>query len=193
MPSQSLQRWRRDAVRALDEIEAAHRAIGGVGRGRRYATQQINRAYAVLLSSQFQAYCRDLHTEVVDALVAATQPAALRPVFRANLMLNRQLDKVNVQPSSLGADFNRFGFRFWDKVEARGRRNAGRKKHLELLNNWRNAIAHHDFNPGLLGGHMVLRLAQVRQWRRSCDRLAHSFDAVLRDEVRALVGRPPWF
>ena len=55
--------------RALDEIEAAHASVGGTGPGRRYATQQINQAYAVLLASQFQGYCRDLHTESVAHLM----------------------------------------------------------------------------------------------------------------------------
>lgn len=55
MPSNALRNWRRGGKQALDEIEAAHAAIGGSGPGRRYATQQINQAYAVMLSSQFQA------------------------------------------------------------------------------------------------------------------------------------------
>jgi len=48
---------------ALDEIEAAHASVGGTGPGRRYATQQINQAYALLIASQFQGFCHDLHTE----------------------------------------------------------------------------------------------------------------------------------
>ena len=50
----------------LDEIAGADAAVGGAARGRRYATQQINRAYAVLLASEFQGFCRDLHSECVD-------------------------------------------------------------------------------------------------------------------------------
>ena len=46
MPSAALIKWEGDAQRALDEIEAAHRAVEGSGRGRRYATLQINHAYA---------------------------------------------------------------------------------------------------------------------------------------------------
>jgi hypothetical protein len=37
----------------LQEIENAHAAVGGTGRGRRYTTQQINRAFVMLLASQF--------------------------------------------------------------------------------------------------------------------------------------------
>jgi hypothetical protein len=62
MPSRSFELWNTDRRQALDQIAAAHAAVGGVGPGRRYATQQINQAYATLLSSQFQGFCRDLHS-----------------------------------------------------------------------------------------------------------------------------------
>ncbi len=66
MPSHSLVRWIKECAKALDDIEAVHCSIGGSKPGRRYAMQQINYAYAVILSSQFQAFYRDLHSEVVD-------------------------------------------------------------------------------------------------------------------------------
>ena len=53
MPSIALTLWTADAAEALDELELAHAAVGGNQRGRRYATQQINRSYAVLLASRF--------------------------------------------------------------------------------------------------------------------------------------------
>src|SRR5579884_2178893 len=65
VPSAAFQEWSTVRAASLDEVENAHRSVGGTGPGRRYATQQINQAYAVLLSSQFQAFCRDLHTECV--------------------------------------------------------------------------------------------------------------------------------
>ena len=77
MSSQSLTRWNGERVDALDEIENAHAMVGGTERGRRYATQQINYAYAALLSSHFQGFCRDLHSECVDHIVAIV-PAQLR-------------------------------------------------------------------------------------------------------------------
>jgi hypothetical protein len=61
MPSLAYREWITTRADALGEIEQAHAAVGGTGRGRRYATQQINQAYAVMLASQFQGYCRDLH------------------------------------------------------------------------------------------------------------------------------------
>ena len=70
MPSHSLVRWNGERADALDEIENAHVMVGGTERGRRYATQQINYSYAALLSGHFQGFCRDLHSECVDHVVA---------------------------------------------------------------------------------------------------------------------------
>ena len=44
MPSAAYDRWQRERLPSLDELESAHRSVGGVGRGRRDATQQINQA-----------------------------------------------------------------------------------------------------------------------------------------------------
>ena len=74
MPSKSYREWLSTRAKALDEIEAAHASVGGSGPGRRYATQQLNQAYAVLVASQFQGFCRDLHTECVALLVAHINP-----------------------------------------------------------------------------------------------------------------------
>jgi len=54
MPSLPSNRWFAERAVDLDEIENAHRLVGGTGPGRRTATQQINQAYAMLLASQFQ-------------------------------------------------------------------------------------------------------------------------------------------
>src|SRR5262249_42900178 len=116
MPSLSLQLWRTTRINALDEIEAAHRSIGGTGPGRRYATQQINQAYAVLLSSQFQGYCRDLHSESADYLVQGITPALLKTACRNAMVQNRKLNQGNPNPGNLGSDFNRFGLVLWDEV-----------------------------------------------------------------------------
>src|SRR5262245_57515056 len=117
MPSTSYQEWTNRRSRALDEMAQAHVAVGGSQRGRRYATQQINRSYAVLLASHFQGFCRDLHSECVDHLTNALLPAVLQPIVRAEFTLNRQLDSRNAQPGSIGSDFDRLGVDFWTRVE----------------------------------------------------------------------------
>ncbi len=118
MPSTSYRRWAGARENALAEIEHAHTAVGGTGRGRRYATQQINQAYAVLLASQFQGFCRDLHSESINHLIAAISPARLQLVVLVELTQNRQLDRGNAQPGSIGADFGRLGIEFWTEVKS---------------------------------------------------------------------------
>ena len=192
MPSRSLQKWGTKRTNELDEIEMAHTAIGGSGRGRRYATQQVNHAYVVLLSSQFQGFCRDLHSECVDHLLQIIRPASLQVVLSAEFLLHRMLDRSNPTPGNLGADFNRLGLEFWREVNRISRRNKNRQKHLDELNDWRNAIAHHDFDPAKLGGRKTLTLQRIRRFRSVCNALATDFDRVMAKHLETVTGSNPW-
>jgi hypothetical protein len=193
MPSIAYQQWTTDRSAALDEIEAAHRAVGGTGPGRRTATQQINLAYALLLSSQFQGFCRDLHSECADILSQGTAVLAWRLIYLQNFLSGRKLDMGNPNCGNLGADFNRLRLNFWPSVHADHPRNPQRAVLLEELNRWRNAIAHYHFAPDMYrGGRPSLPLADVQEWRTACDGLARSFDNVLRAHVMSITGAAPW-
>jgi hypothetical protein len=193
MPSTSYRQWRTVRASALDEINSAHAAVGGKERGRRYTTQQINRAYAVLVASQFQGFARDLHSECVDHLLSVlAPPPALRNLVWAEFTRGRQLDRGNAQSSSLGADFGRLGVDFWDDLKTYKAASGAWKDDLDLLNEWRNAIAHQDFTSVKLSGITNLRLVQVQQWRRSCGQLARAMDEVMRQHLHTLTGRSPW-
>jgi hypothetical protein len=191
MPSHSFNRWTGERSNALEEIAAAHASVGGEARGRRYATQQINHAYAVLLSSQFQGFCRDLHSECIDHLVALVPPD-LQAIVRDQFIWNRALDKGNPNPGNIGSDFGRFGLAFWTGVRADRHQNDRRQEYLEELNAWRNAIAHQDFDPDKLGGTTILHLPTVRQWRSSINILAVSFDNVMGAYLQTFLGEAPW-
>jgi hypothetical protein len=192
MPSNAYREWITVRAAALDEIARAHVAVGGSKRGRRYATQQINRAYAVLLASQFQGYCRDLHSECVDHLLVGIDPR-LFPILHAEFRRERLLDRGNAQPGSIGADFKRIGIDgFWEKAITHDSANADRRNLLDELNTWRNAIAHQRFDPAKLGNTVRLQLAKVRQWRSACRGLAQSFDEVARQHIVIVTGHSPW-
>lgn len=191
MPSHSLTRWTGERADALDEIESAHAVVGGTERGRRYATQQINYAYAALLSAHFQGFCRDLHTECVEHVVAIS-PAQAQWFFRAEFMWNRGLSRGNPHPGAIGADFNRLGVNIWDAVYALDARSRRRRESLQELIDWRNAIAHQDFDPVAAEGTVTLQLARVRGWRSAVNSLARNFDTVMYNYLTALVGRAPW-
>jgi hypothetical protein len=191
MPSNSLGRWLGERAENLDQIRDAHARVGGTQRGRRYATEQINHAYATLLSSQFQGFCRDLHSECVDHAVDAVA-VEFQSILRTLLIQGRKLDSGNPNPGNIGSDFGRFGLSFFPTVQADFHQNDRRQEMLEELNRWRNAIAHQDFDPAKLGGTTTLHLSTVRQWRRAIDRLAQSFDNVMRSHLLTLTGSFPW-
>ncbi len=195
MPSRSLNNWRTVRVAELDEIENAHRKVGGILRGRRYATIQINHAYATLVSAQFQGYCRDLHSECVRHLVSKIEvtgiaPYDLRNVLQEEFISKRKLDSGNPNPGNLGEDFNRLGIDFWTKVKAHNFKNAQRQSLILELNVWRNAIAHQKF-ASLSGGSGSLPISRVRIWRKACEDLAVDFDAVMSAHIGLLIGSPP--
>jgi hypothetical protein len=115
----------------------------------------------------------------------------LRTAVRNALIEGRKLDKGNPNPGNIGADFNRFGLPFWDEVKNLDVRNVGRRNHLTDLNKWRNAIAHQDFDPRVLGA-TVLRIATVREWRSACTQLANGFDEAMFSHFLAINGDSPW-
>jgi hypothetical protein len=147
----------------------------------------------VLLSAQFQGFCRDLHSECADSLSQGTAIPAWRLICLQNFLAGRKLDVGNPSCGNLGADFNRLGLAFWPSVAADHARNPQRSALLEQLNRWRNAIAHYHFAPGMYrGGRPSLTLADVQEWRKACDGLARSFDNVLRAHVLSITGTAPW-
>lgn len=191
MPSNSIQMWLGERSIKLDEIEAAHEQVGGNQRGRRYATQQINRAYAVLLSSEFQGFVRDLYSECVDHIVAAA-PTHLHTVMRTQFLWGQPFSRGNPQAGTIGSEFGRFGLSFWDDVYAAHANNRRRKALLDELMSWRNAIAHNDFTSGSFGRDPVLRLEKVRRWRSALRGLSRGFDAVMRNHLNGVLGNQPW-
>lgn len=190
MPSISLREWSGRGRRALDQIEAAHRVVSAAQRGRHHATLQLNYGYAVILSSQFQGFCRGLHSEAVAHLEANTTPVAVGAVLGLVMVQGRKLDGGNPNAGHIGSDFARIGMDLWPEVRALDQRNIGRQKRLETHALWRNAIAHQDWTK--VDGSAALTLNTVRSWRSACDGLARSLDEAVRLHLLRLVGTAPW-
>jgi hypothetical protein len=170
-----------------------HHSLGSTGLGKHSTRQPLNQSYALLLSAQFQGFCRDLHTEGARAVARILPSGTLQRLMEDELERGLKLDTGNPNPRDIGADFNRFGLVFWALVEAAHPRNARRKSQLEQMNRWRNAIAHAAFEPGMLrSGRSMLYLAKVRRWRKARDGLARWFDRILRDRLRVVIGTHPW-
>src|SRR5215831_6618044 len=144
MASQALTTSQTDSSDKLDELVAAHASVGGTGRGRRYATEQINASLVVQLAGYFQLFCRDLHTNAADALVAAAPPS-YRSMLHLAFTGQRGLDRGNASPRTIGSDFSRLDIDLWAEATASSSAAATRWIRLEQLTTWRNAIAHQDF------------------------------------------------
>lgn len=75
--------------------------------------------------------------------------------------------------------------------------NAARRRRLEQLNAWRNAIVHQNFvlkphHEALVKGTNSDHVSHVRLWRTACDELVEQFNRVLRADVTRVVAGPPW-
>jgi hypothetical protein len=187
MPSRALWKWWHSAGGALNEIESAHKSVGGSGRGRRHATKQINHGYLLLLFSHFQGFCRDLHSECVDFLATRITPSSIQTILREAWVSDRKLDKGNPNADNLQRDFSRLGFNFSSSILT-----IQLSKRLVSLNDWRNAIAHLDFNKPALKGKTTLRVAQVRSFRSLCNRLAEKMDKSTCQHIQSITGQKPW-
>lgn len=177
MASRALAVWESEQRVELDRVEAARHGD----------------ACIVLLAAHFQQFCRDLHTEAAEAIAASTPHKKL--VERA-LLLGRQLDRGNATPAALDADYARLGIALWRRLSKWDHRTPARRRRLEQLNVWRNAVAHRDFRLSAAALATVTgttrSLAFARSCRASCDILARQFDGVVELSLWSRLGRPPW-
>ena len=163
MPSVALRDWQNVRMSRLTEVENQCLATFGIIPVPDLADENL-RGYVMLLSAHFQGFCRDLHSECIQAFARAA-PAHLRLVIQIQCLAGRELDGANPKMESIRKDFDRFGL---DLAVAFGANpaNAMRVTHLGHLNLWRNYTAHHKTTPPLHGGPFTL--ATVQGWRNSC-------------------------
>ncbi|MDY3552869.1 hypothetical protein R5W24_001958 [Gemmata sp. JC717] len=146
------------------------------------------RAYTMLLSAHWQGYCRDLHTECVQIVAAATPPA-MQLMVQRQCLADRQLDGANPSYETIRRDFERFDFDLTPILDVNPA-NPRRRTHLDHLNKWRNYSAHHKTTIPPTGGPFTL--AAVRAWKTSCDELAAELDGVMYNQLQTLTGAVPW-
>jgi hypothetical protein len=190
MASNALAWWQSRGVESLNSMAEASSLARSRAKGA-FAAEQINNAYALLLSSQFQRFCRDLHSEAAD-YIASLAPQSIRTIILARFTEGRKLDSGNPNPGNLGSDFNRFGLEFWAEIEKADPSNHSRRGQLEQLNLWRNAIAHQDFTKPELQGRLGVSLLDVFRWRRACNALTVEFEIVVSTHLQKISGADPW-
>lgn len=190
--SRALDNWDSQQIARLAELEAAHAAVGGTKPGRRYSTTQINHALVVAIAAEFQAFCRNLHSEAVGVLAAQIEDEDLSAIVASGMTGNRALDRSNANEDAISKDFERVGLDIWGEAVAAHRLTARRKANLRQLLAWRNAVAHQDFDPIKLGGRTETTLRHAKGWLKNCTGLARTFDRVVGDHLADVTGNPRW-
>jgi len=185
MPSASLQYWLNDRLLRLNEIETQCAASQALVPPNQRLREENLRGYIVLLSAHFQGFCRDLYTESAQITTIRVR-ATLRILIQAQFTAHRALDHGNPNLQNLRKDYERFGFTL--NLAAADQGNPARLQDLIELNKWRNIAAHHGTVPpaGLPS------LADLQDWRNSCNGLAVSLDGIMYNELRRILRRTPW-
>lgn len=196
MPSHALIRWHTDRLARLNGIEAQNVAVNAAVPPDPQLIDENLRGFVMLLAAHFQGYCRDLHTECIQAAANAV-PAPLVYMFQELGERGRELSGGNAKYSSIKADFERFDFDLTHALTADPATppavltaNQGHITLIDHLNAWRNYAAHHNTRPPPVGGPFTL--PTVRAWKNSCDGLATELDRVMYNQLATLTGAAPW-
>ena len=187
--------WDTELTARLNELEQIHAAARGRKRGRRWYTEQLNRSLFVTLVGQFQAYCKALHDESVVVHLAHANPQQA-PVLRRLMTVGLRLDRQNPRCSALGDDFARVGIDLISAIKSKSRRAASDLDSLDLLVDFRNAVAHG--NEGTIAilvadGRIRPTLTWYRRYRKTIERLVTAMDDAVADSLAGVLAIPrPW-
>ncbi len=189
MPSVALTEWTNDRMPRLGQVDTHCAAVLILAPPNAILVDESLRGYVMLLSAHFQGFCRALYTECSQLLSAAV-PGVLGATIQTQFAAKLSLNKNNPTVRTIRDDFERFGFTL--DLAAADPANPLRVTHLGQMNHWRNTAAHHRTTPAPPGVPAILTLADLQNWRKSCDGLATSLDAIMYNELLRILGVAPW-
>jgi hypothetical protein len=197
MPSGSLTTWDSARTERIKRLRAAHHALGGAARGRRWVTDELNQALILRLASEFQGFARDLHDEAGVFVTGRLAPGnrQLQDVLQLPYTVSRKLNQGNADPGTLGNDFGLFGLGLWTALQSRyPARAKGWNQKLAALNMARNGIVH--FNVAKIARVQAdgrpLTLQSVDRWKAALDGLTQGIDRVVDGHLKLVYGTQPW-
>ena len=165
-----------------------------------WGSDEIVHALLLRLAAEFQGFCRNLHDDCIEAIVAAlgiTDQRLELIISNQSMQSGRRLDSANATKDTIANDFIRLGLRMWATLEDRfPERVREWLSTVHLLNTARNGIAH-DVEAKLdqlrRDGH-ALSLSTALAWRSSLDGLTRGMDTVCSAHLQALlpVGAVSW-
>ena len=185
-PSQALQEWNTTRRSKLAKVEGQCVSATGLVPADPEMVGELLRAYVTLLSAHFQGFCRDLYTEASFKVVARIKQTGLRLIAQAQFAAGVKLDKVNPTLDALSEDFGRFGIADLRAAIGTAPPADTHKGRLKAMNGCRNKCAHGE--PAI----PELLLANIQDWRDSCNWFASRLDSVVYDKLRAAFRGAAW-
>lgn len=184
--SQALREWDTTRRGKLTKVEAQCVWAVNLAPADPEMVDEHLRAYVTLLSAHFQGFCRSLYTEASFKVANRIKRVGLRPIIQAQFAAGLKLDKVNPTLDALAEDFNRLGINDLRTAVGTAPPADTHKGRLKAMNGCRNKCAHGEpVIPELL-------LANIRDWRVSCDWLATRLNAVVYDRLWTAFRAVPW-
>lgn len=173
MPSQAIEALA-TRLSDVDQLMAAHAAVGGAEPGRRFDVEGLNRAAVLMLSAHLEGYLEDVMAEALDALNEQLNPKPLTRGFH-----NPRPDYIDKLFAFIGMDKPSRSIS-WQRAS-----NQSVRVNLEKLVQTRNRIAH-----GATGVRVYKN--EVTSLRKYVEGFAQRFDGLVRNQVHTLTGAHPW-
>lgn len=185
-PSQAFREWDTTRRGKLDKLDARCVWAAGLVPADPGMEGEHLRAYAVLLSAHFQGFCRDLYSEASQTVVSRVKRVGLRSIIKAQFVTEIKLNRSNPTLDVLTDDFRRLGILNLRTALGTSPPVEGYKGGLRAMNDCRNKCAH--------GAPDVpeLRLANIRDWRNSCDWFATRLNEIVYHTLRKAFRANPW-
>ena len=195
MASTAKTTWDTESKKHLDQLEELHAAAAGIAWQRSWPTDHLYQGLFVSLVAQFQAYCKALHDEAVEAMLNLVDPRLSETIKRLAIR-GRRLDQQTPRPSVLGYDFGLLGISIIPAMHRHTSTASADLQRLDLLIDFRNAATHgnrSDADELASNGGIEPTLQSFRSYRTNTDRLVPILDKTVADTLAsALRAPPPW-
>jgi len=195
MTSPALTTWQSRRLPRLDRLIALHPDTAGSTTDPAVA-EEWTHALVLRLTSEFQGFCRDLHTDLARTIarLLTEQNENTRSLVFAGLTRRRALEQYSATVESISGDFNRLSVDLVVLLSTHPRAGPQWADELTLLHVARNGVVHDDPNKieKLTQASRELSIETVTRWRNWVDGLVGAMDDVASSRMSELFGVIRW-
>jgi hypothetical protein len=187
MPLPALHKWCSSRLPRLDRLMAAHPRSAGSKTDPAVA-QEWTRALVLMLASESQGFCRDLHDDAAEMIaqgVVGVEGRILDTIL-SGMTVNRGLNRRSADLQTLEGDFLCLGVSLWPAMSQQHPVAAPAwLEALRCLHKARNGIVHDDIGSVATAqaAGWPLELTTVRSWRKVLDEVALVMGGIVDREI----------